>query len=53
MKCNPSKYAVYDSGKKVLTFGFRCAPHQVETQRFSTREIRDERLEQHRQKVKK
>ena len=53
MKCNPSKYAVYDPKTERLTFGFRCPPHQIESRRYLTRELRDERLKEHRQKVNK
>ena len=50
-KCKPSRFAVI-SGERV-TYGFRCAQHSIHTKRYSTRELREERLEKHRKEAKK
>lgn len=52
-KCNPSKYAVIAANRVDITYGFRCAKHKVHSRRYSTEELRDERLKEHRQSQKK
>jgi len=51
-KCKPSKYAVI-TGKDTITYGFRCAVHKIYTKRYSTQELRDQRLAEHRRSAKK
>lgn len=51
-KCKPSKYAVIGNGGKV-SYGFRCAVHKIYTKRYSTQELRDQRLAEHRRSAKK
>lgn len=51
-KCNPSTYAVVTPGGTV-TYGFRCAAHQIFTKRYATRELRDQRLREHQKSAKK
>lgn len=51
-KCKPSRYAVV-SGSGAVTYGYRCARCGVPTKRYATRELRDERLREHREASKK
>lgn len=51
-KCNPSKYNVITSNG-AITYGFRCAFCNVPSKRFSTRELREERLKEHKKDAKK
>lgn len=50
--CNPSKFAVISANRVDVTYGFRCAKHGV-TKRYSTAELRDERIEEHQKGAKK
>ena len=52
-KCNPSKYAVVSADRQTVTYGFRCAKHKIHTKRYSTEELRDERLKKHQKEAKK
>ena len=49
-KCRISKYNVV-SGQSVA-YGYRCLTHGVLTRRFSTPEVRAERIEQHKKSPK-
>lgn len=51
MKCKPTRYAVI-SGQNI-TYGFRCKTHKIATKRYSTRELREERMAEHIQQHKK
>ena len=51
-KCKPSTYAVI-TGKDRITYGFRCAKHKIYSKRYSTQELRDQRLREHRRSAKK
>lgn len=51
-KCKPSKYAVIAANRIDTSHGFRCAKHGV-TKRYSTAEIRDERMAEHQKSAKK
>lgn len=51
-KCKPSVYAVIGNGG-VITHGFRCAFHKIHTRRYATRELRDQRLKEHKKEAKK
>lgn len=49
-KCNISKYNVVTNG--TVTYGYRCVTHGILTQRFSTPELRAERIAEHMKKPK-
>lgn len=51
-KCKPSRYARIGFDGESITYGFRCAKHHV-TKRYSTPELREERLQEHRRSAKK
>jgi hypothetical protein len=36
-----------------ITYGFRCAYHKIYTRRYSTQELRDIRLKEHKKEAKK
>lgn len=52
MKCTPTTYAVV-TGSGAVTYGFRCKVHQIETKRYKTQELRDQRLAEHQAEHKK
>lgn len=49
-KCRISKYNVINGG--VVAYGYRCLTHGVMSQRFSTPELRAQRIDEHQQKPK-
>ena len=51
-KCKPSKYNVITGGGKV-TYGFRCGKHKIYSKRYSTQELRDQRVKEHQRSAKK
>lgn len=51
-KCRPSTYAVI-TGTGAITYGFRCAACGVPSKRYSTPELREERLQEHKKVAKK
>lgn len=51
-ECRPTLYAVV-SNKGSISYGFRCAFCGVHTKRYSTEELRDERLREHQAVAKK
>jgi hypothetical protein len=50
-ECKPSRYAVI-SGRNI-TYGFRCPKHHILTRRYSTKELREQRLREHQKEAKK
>jgi hypothetical protein len=50
-ECKPSRYAVVDA-KGNITYGFRCAKHGIATKRYSTRELCEKRLAEHKKSAK-
>lgn len=51
-RCLPVRYATITSNN-VVTYGFRCAACNVPSKRYSTRELREQRLTEHKKEAKK
>jgi GNAT superfamily N-acetyltransferase len=49
--CNIAKYNVITNG--VVTYGFRCGPHRVWSRRYSTEELRAQRIAEHKEEPTK
>lgn len=43
--CRPSTYGVIHG--QTVTHGFRCAKHKIHSRRYSSEELRDQRLAEH------
>lgn len=52
-KCKPSRYAVIAADRVTITYGFRCAFHRIHSRRYSTSELREERMGEHIKLAKK
>lgn len=51
-KCHPSMYNVI-TASGAITYGFRCAVHNIPSRRYSTEAMRNERLKEHQRDAKK
>lgn len=51
-RCRPSMYATI-TASGAITYGFRCASCKVPSRRYSTRELRDQRMLEHKKRAKK
>lgn len=51
-KCRISLYCVIVN-KNTIHYGFRCGPHGILTRRYSSDELRAERIAEHKKSAKK
>lgn len=51
--CKPTRYAVIAANRVDITYGFRCKTHQIASKRYSTAELRDQRMKEHKKSAKK